>query len=84
MPFKKRGNIRYILLDNLILKQYKSIKRYFIRQSYTKTIPKHKKILLIQRRVLLKQACTKTYTKNRTKSYIIYNIVTKAKAHTLI
>jgi hypothetical protein len=62
MLFKKGGSIRDILLGSLILKQYKSIRRYSARQSYVKVVQKYKKILLIQRHVLLKQACTETYT----------------------
>jgi hypothetical protein len=62
MLFKKEGSIRDILLGSLILKQYKSIRRYSARQSYVKVVQKYKKILLIQRHVLLKQACTETYT----------------------
>jgi hypothetical protein len=63
MPFKKRGSIRDMLLGSLILEQYRSIRRYSVRQSYAKAVQKHKKISLVQRHALLKQAYTETYTK---------------------
>jgi hypothetical protein len=62
MLFKEGGSIRDMLLGSLILEQYRSIRRYFVRQSYTKAVQKHKKILLVQRRAPLKQACTEAYT----------------------
>jgi hypothetical protein len=62
MPFKKEGSTRDMLLGSLMLKQYRSIRRYSARQSYTKAVQKHKKISLVQRRVSLKQACTEAYT----------------------
>jgi hypothetical protein len=63
MLFKKRGSTRDMLLGSLMLEQYKSIRRYSAKQAYTKAAQKHKKILLVQEHALLKQACTKTYTK---------------------
>jgi hypothetical protein len=72
------------LLSSLILKQYKSIKRYFVKQSYIKTVQKYKKILLIQKHILLNKLTQKHTLKDKTKSYISYNIAAKAKAHTLI
>jgi hypothetical protein len=62
MPFKKRGSIRDMLLGSLMLEQYRSIKRYFARQSYAKAVRKHKKISLVQRHAPLKQACTEACT----------------------
>jgi hypothetical protein len=62
MPFKKGGNTRDMLLGSLMLEQYKSI-RYSVRQSYAEAVQKHKKISLVQRRVLLKQACTEACTR---------------------
>jgi hypothetical protein len=63
MPFKERGSTRDMLLSSLMLKQYKSIRRYSARQSYIKVVQKHKKILLVQRHVLLKQAYTEVCTR---------------------
>jgi hypothetical protein len=63
MPFKEGGNTRDMLLSSLMLEQYRSIRRYSVRQSYARVVQKHKKILLVQRRALSKQACTKAYTK---------------------
>jgi hypothetical protein len=63
MLFKERDSTRDMLLGSLILKQYKSIRRYSVRQSYVKVVRKHKIILLIQRRALSKQTCTEVYTK---------------------
>jgi hypothetical protein len=62
MLFKEEGNIKDMLLKSLMLKQYKSIRRYFARQSYAKVVQKHKKISLVQKRALSKQAYTKAYT----------------------
>jgi hypothetical protein len=47
MSFKEGGSIRDMLLSSLMLKQYRSIRRYSARQAYTKVIQKHKKISLI-------------------------------------
>jgi hypothetical protein len=63
MPFKKRGSTRNMLLGSLILEQYRSIRRYSVKQSYAKVVQKYKIILLVQRHALLKQACTEAYTK---------------------
>jgi hypothetical protein len=63
MLFKKRGNTEDMLLGSLILEQYRSIRRYSARQSYAKVVQKPEKISLIQRHVLLKQACIEVYTK---------------------
>jgi hypothetical protein len=62
MPFKKGGSIRDMLLSSLMLEQYRSIRRYSARQSYARAVQKHKIISLVQRRALLKQACTEAYT----------------------
>jgi hypothetical protein len=62
MPFKEGGSIRDMLLSSLMLEQYGSIRRYSARQSYAEAVRKHKKISLVQRRVLSKQACTEVYT----------------------
>jgi hypothetical protein len=47
MPFKERGSTRDMLLGSLMLEQYRSIRRYSARQSYTKAVQKHKKISLV-------------------------------------
>jgi hypothetical protein len=67
-----------------MLKQYKSIKRYSVRQFYTKVIQKHKKILLVQKHMLLSKPVQRHILENKTKLYISYNITAKAKACTLI
>jgi hypothetical protein len=84
MPFKERGSTRDILLNSLMLEQYKSIRRYSARQSYTKAVQKHKKISLVQKHALLIRLAQRHILKNRTKLYISYNIAVKAKAHTLV
>jgi hypothetical protein len=84
MFFKKEGNTRDILLGSLMLKQYKSIRRYSARQSYAKAVQKHEKISLVQRRALLNRPAQRHTLKNRTKSYISYSVTAGAKARTLI
>jgi hypothetical protein len=63
MPFKEGGSTRDMLLSSLMLEQYGSMRRYFARQSYAGVVRKHKKILLVQRRALSKQACTEVCTR---------------------
>jgi hypothetical protein len=62
MPFKEGGSTRDMLLGSLMLEQYGSMRRYSARQSYTRAVRKHKKISLVQRRALSKQACTEVCT----------------------
>jgi hypothetical protein len=73
-----------MLLSSLMLKQYGSIRRYFARQSYTKTVQKYKKILLVQRRALLNRLARRHILKDRTESYISYSVAARAKARTLV
>jgi hypothetical protein len=47
MLFKKKGSTRNMLVDSLMLEQYRSIRRYSARQSYVKAVQKHKKISLV-------------------------------------
>jgi myosin heavy subunit len=84
MPFKKEGSTKDMLLSSLMLEQYRSIRRYFVRQSYTKAVQKHKKILLVQRRVLLSRPAQRHVLKDRTELYISYSVAAKAKARTLV
>jgi hypothetical protein len=84
MPFKEGGSTRDILLGSLMLKQYRSIRRYSARQFYTKVVQKYKKILLIQRRALLNRPAQRHILKDRTELYISYSIVARAKARTLV
>jgi myosin heavy subunit len=84
MPFKEGGSTRDMLLSSLMLEQYRSIRRYFARQSYVKAVQKHKKISLVQRHVLLSRPAQRHTLKDRTKSYISYSIAAGAKARTLI
>jgi hypothetical protein len=84
MLFKEKGSTRDILLSSLILEQYKSIRRYSAKQFYAKVVQKHKKILLIQRRVLLSRPAQRHTLKNKTKLYISYSITAGAKARTLV
>jgi hypothetical protein len=72
------------LLGSLILKQYRSIRRYFARQSYAKAVQKYKKISLIQRRVLSSRLARRHILKNRTELYISYSVAARAKARTLV
>jgi hypothetical protein len=62
MPFKEGGSTRDMLLSSLMLEQYRSMRRYSARQSYARAVQKYKKISLVLRHVLLKQACTEAYT----------------------
>jgi hypothetical protein len=84
MPFKEKNSTKDILLSSLILKQYRSIRRYSVKQSYTKIVQKHKKISLVQRRVLLSRLAQRYTLKDRTKSYISYSVAAGAKARTLV
>jgi hypothetical protein len=67
-----------------MLEQYRSIRRYFARQSYAKAVRKYKKISLVQRRALLSRPARRHVLKDRTESYISYNVAAEAKARTLV
>jgi hypothetical protein len=84
MPFKERGSTEDILPGSLMLEQYRSIRRYSARQSYARTVRKHKKISLVQRRALLSRPAQRHTLEDRTESYISYNIAAEAKARTLV
>jgi hypothetical protein len=84
MPFKEGGNTRDMLLGSLMLEQYGSIRRYSARQSYAKAVQKHKKISLVQRRVLSNRPAQRHTLEDRTESYISYSVAARAKARTLV